>query len=201
MIRLKESIRASLIVMHGLAMLGLGLGLLYIRAAMTNFVYDIFGSVFALLLTAESLLFVAVVDWICAAGLGAHQMSKLRGLLLLAAGTAAGSVVLIVYSSGTIGMLCYVIAANAFLLSVGKLHLAKEWKGMGTQKVAIYVLAAITLSFSLLLLVVAHRDERDAIVVIGLYSIFIGIQMLFSIVFLQRSLAAIESLAAPNGLR
>ena len=44
---------------------------------MTNFVYDIFGSVFALLLTAESLLFVAVVDWICAAGLGAHQMSKL----------------------------------------------------------------------------------------------------------------------------
>ena len=37
-------------------------------------------------------------------------------------------------------MLCYVIAANAFLLSVGKLHLAKEWKGMGTQKVAMYVL-------------------------------------------------------------
>jgi len=60
--RLKEGIRASLMMMHGLAMLGLGLDLLYICAALTNYVYNVFGSMLALLLTADSLFFVAVVD-------------------------------------------------------------------------------------------------------------------------------------------
>ena len=73
MIRLKEATRSWLMIMHGVAMVALGLELFYIREAMTNRFYDVFGFALAMLLVAASLLFIAVLDWICAAGLGSQQ--------------------------------------------------------------------------------------------------------------------------------
>ena len=44
MMRLKETTRARLMTLHGSAMFVLGLGLLYIRAAMTNALSYFFGA-------------------------------------------------------------------------------------------------------------------------------------------------------------
>jgi hypothetical protein len=86
MIRLTEGTRTKLMLTHGYAMLALGLALFYIRATMTNLFFYVFGGALALLLVAGSFLFIAVVDWICAAGLGCHQVSRLRGLLVISTG-------------------------------------------------------------------------------------------------------------------
>src|SRR5580692_10612786 len=83
MIRWTENTRAKLMLIHGFAMLALGLALFYIRATMTNFFFYVFGGAFALLLVAASLLFIAGVDWLCAVGLGRRQVARLRGLLFL----------------------------------------------------------------------------------------------------------------------
>ena len=73
MIRLTERTREKLMLVHGCSMVLLGLALFYIRSTMTNLFFYVFGSAFALLLVAASLLFITGVDWICAMGLGRHQ--------------------------------------------------------------------------------------------------------------------------------
>jgi hypothetical protein len=102
---------------------------------MTNLFFYVFGSAFALLLVAGSLLFIAAVDWICAAGLGCHQVSRLRGFLVMSTGAAVCSILLILYPGATVEMVCYLIAIYALLLSAGKFSLARAWNGGQTRTV------------------------------------------------------------------
>jgi hypothetical protein len=186
MIRLTESTRAKLMLTHGYTMVALGLALFFIRATMTNLFFYVFGGAFALLLIAGSLLFIAAVDWICAAGLGCHQVSRLRGLLVMSTGAAVCCVLLILFAGATIEMACYVIAVYAFSLSVGKFSLAKAWKGGKREQMIMYFMAVLSLVFSVCLIGFAGRDDRDSLAVLASYSLFMGIQMLLTMYFLER---------------
>ena len=73
---------------------GAELSFTFVRT-MTNLLLDVFGGAFAILLVAASLLFIAAVDWLCAAGLGRRQVSRLRGLLFLSTAVAACGVFLV----------------------------------------------------------------------------------------------------------
>jgi hypothetical protein len=132
------------------------------------------------------LLFIAVLDWICAAGLGPHQISRVRGLLFLGIAAAVGSMLLILYPGSTIGMLCYFIAVYALLLSLGKFRLARYWRGTKRQQAVMYILASVAFVFSALLVAVAGQDERNALAVLGGYSLFIGLQMLLSLYYFRQ---------------
>ena len=171
---------------HGFAMLALGLGLFYIRATMTNFLFYVFGGAFALMLVAASLLFIAAVDWFCAIGLGRHLMRTLRGLLFLSTAAAAYGVFLIFYRGSTIRMLCYALTVYALSLSLGKFGLARSWNGAKREQVVMYILAGIALAFSAALTLVAGQDDRDALAVIATYSLFMGLQMLLTMHFLLK---------------
>jgi uncharacterized membrane protein HdeD (DUF308 family) len=186
MIRLTETTRARLMLLHGYVMLALGLALFYVRATMTNLFFYVLGSAFALLLVAGSLLFIAGVDWICAAGLGCRQVSRLRGLLFVSTAVAACSVLLIFYPGTTVQMMCQLIAVYALLLSVGKFSLAKSWGGSKQGRAIMYILAVTALAFSACLVGFSGSDDRDSLAVLAAYSLFIGIQMLLTVYFLER---------------
>jgi hypothetical protein len=186
MIRLTESTRTRLMLTHGYAMLALGLALFYVRATMTNLFFYVFGGALALLLVAGSLLFIAAVDWICVAGLGCRQVSRLRGLLIVSTGAAVCSVLLILYPGENVQMVCDVIAVYALLLSAGKFSLAKRWSGSQRERVTMYFLAVVTLGFSAALVGFAGNDDRDSLVVLATYSLFMGFQMLLTMYFLER---------------
>jgi hypothetical protein len=186
MIRLTEKTRVRLMTIHGFAMLALGLALFYIRATMTNLLFYVIGGAFALLLVAASLLFIAGVDWICAAGLGRRQMSRLRGFLFLSTAAAACSVFLILYPGSTIRMLCYVLAVYALSLSLGKFGLAKSWNGTKREQAVMYILAGVALAFSAALVAFAGQDERASMAVVASYSLFMGFQMLLTMYFMQQ---------------
>jgi hypothetical protein len=184
MLRLNETTRVKLMTIHGFAMLALGMSLFYVRATMTNLLFNVVGGAFAMLLVAASLLFIAGVDWLCAAGLGRRQVSRLRGLLFLSSAVAVSGVLLILYPGATIRMLCYLLAVYALLLSVGKFGLARAWIGTQRQQVVMYILAVIAVAFGAALIVFAGQDERDALVVVAAYSLFMGFQMLLTMYFL-----------------
>jgi hypothetical protein len=184
MFRLNENTRVKLMTIHGFAMLALGLSLFYVRATMTNLLFDVFGGAFAMLLVAASLLFIAGVDWLCAAGLGRRQVSRLRGFLFLSTAVAACGVFLILYPGATIRMLCYVLAAYALSLGLGKFGLARAWIGTKRQQMVMYILAGIAVAFSVALVVFAGQDDRDALAVVATYSLFMGFQMLLTMRFL-----------------
>ncbi len=153
---------------------------------MTNLFFYVFGSAFALLLVAGSLLFIAGINWICAAGLGIQQVSRLRGLLFVSTGAAACCVFLILYPGTTVQMVCYVIALYALSLSAGKFSLAKSWKGSKREQAIMYILAFVGLVFSGCLVGFAGRDDRQSLAVIAGYSLFMGFQMLLTMYFLER---------------
>jgi hypothetical protein len=186
MIRLTENTRARLMLIHGYTMLALGLALFFIRATMTNLFFYVFGGAFALLLVAGTLLFIAGVDWICAAGLGCQQVSRLRGLLFVSTGAAACCVLLILYPGTTVEMVCYVIAVYALSLGAGKFSLARSWKGSKREQAIMYILAFAALAFSVCLVAFADRDDRQSLGVIASYSVFMGFQMLLTMYFLER---------------
>lgn len=195
--RLKETTRVRLMSLHGLAMIVLGLGLLYIRATMTNSFSYFFGVIFALLLVAASLLFISVVDWICAASLGVAHLAKLRGLLFLSTAAAAASILLLLYPGATIEALGYTIAVYALLLGIGKAYMARYWLGTEREQVVMWALALIAFAFSGTLFSIGSRDERDILGIIALYSLFMGIQMFLSMSYLQRNVRTLET-ASPR---
>ena len=188
MLRLTEKTRKRLMLLHGCSMLLLGLALFYIRATMTNLFFYIFGGAIALLLVAASLLFVAGVDWICAAGLGRRQLSGLRGLLLVSTGVALCSVFLIFYPGATFQMLCFLLAAYALTMSVGKFELARAWKGSKREQRVMYALAALALAFGVCLVSVSSSEDRASLFVVAAYSLFMGLQMLLTMYFLERQM-------------
>jgi hypothetical protein len=198
MIRWTENTRAKLMLIHGFAMLALGLALFYIRATMTNFFFYVFGGAFALLLVAASLLFIAGVDWLCAVGLGRRPVARLRGLLFLSTAVAACSVFLILYPGATIQMLCYLIAIYALALSVGKFGLARSWRGPRREQAVMYILAVVALAFSAALVGFAGQDDRTSLAAVASYSLFMGFQMLLTMYFLQQQ--AFKATEAASGL-
>jgi hypothetical protein len=181
-------VRGKLMMAHGLAMLTLGFALLYIRATMTNLFFYVFGGAFSLLLVAASLLFIAGIDWICATGLGRHQVSRLRGLLFLSTGVAACSLLIVFYPGATIRMICWILALYALALSVGKLSLARYWRGTQRKQRLMFALAGLSLAFSGTLAAVAFAgaDDRAQLAAIAGYALFMGFQMLLTMYFLQQ---------------
>ena len=135
---------------------------------------------------ASSLLLIAGVDWICAAGLGFRQVSRLRGFLSLSTAVAACSVFLILYPGSSIRMLCYVLAVYALLLSLGKFGLARSWNGTKREQAVMYILAGVALAFSAALVAFAGQDDRESLALVATYSLFMGFQMLLTMYFLQQ---------------
>ena len=125
---------------------------------------------------------------ICAAGLDCHQVSRLRGLLVMSTGAAVCTVLLILYPGATIEMVCYVIAIYSLLLSVGKFNLAKAWNGNKREQQIMYLLAALAFAFSACLVGFAGSDDRDSLAVLASYSLFMGFQMLLTMYFLERQM-------------
>jgi hypothetical protein len=196
MIRLTERTREKLMLVHGCSMVLLGLALFYIRSTMTNLFFYVFGSAFALLLVAASLLFIAGVDWICAMGLGRHQVSKLRGFLFLSTAVAGCSLLLVFFPGATLQMLCYLLAFYALSLSVGKFSFARSWNGSKREQSVMYVLAFVALVFSVCLVGFSSADDRTSLSLVGSYSVFMGLQMLLAMYFLQRQMLRLSGSAS-----
>ncbi|MGB9032435.1 MAG: hypothetical protein WCC27_20085 [Acidobacteriaceae bacterium] len=185
---MKQSTRTGWMVAQGIAMIVLGLGLFYLRATMTSWLFTVFGSVLSLLLIAASLLFIVVSDVICAAGLGAHRSPLFRRFLSLSAIAAGAGIVVILLPATTIRATCWLIAVYSLLLSIVKTYLATHWRGTPGVRPALYALAGLALVFCGLLVAaaIAAQGEQAPVVIIGAYSLYMGFQMLLTTYCVRR---------------
>jgi hypothetical protein len=135
--------RLALLMAHGIGMVAIGLALFYVRATMTNFIFDIFGSIFALMLVAASLLLSAMLDWVCAVGVGLHHFVELRRYLFLGIVSAGAGLFFVLYPAASLQPLCYFIAGYALFLGMGKLWLARYWDCAKPLKIVLNVLGGI----------------------------------------------------------
>lgn len=187
---IKESTRVKLLLLHGFALLTLGMLLFYVRGTMEYF--HAFGCALGMLLIASSLILLAVLDWICIVGQDPEQASKLRGVLMTSVGAAVGGVVLALYPGATIRMFCYLIAVYTLLLGFGKYQLYRNLTVTDRVRMILIALAAIAFLFGVVLILVAGWDERMVITVLGFYSLFMGVQMILSMFYLHESLESLD---------
>lgn len=178
MTSMKDSPRAVLLLSHGFAMLMLGCGLLYIRAAMTNRLFELMGCVFALLLIAASLLFIALSDVVSI--IEARHLSGLRGLLAMSLVAAAAGACLVFDPGISLRAICACAAAWSLLLGVGKIHLANHWIGPRRWKAFLYALAVLSFCFCAALALTAARaaGDRGPLLAIAVDSLAIGVETL-----------------------
>lgn len=188
--------RLTLLLAHGVGMVGIGLALFYIRATMTNLIFDTFGAIFALMLVAASLLFSAMLDWVCAAGIGLHHFIELRKYLFLSMILAGASLFFVLYPAASLQLLCYFIAAYALFLGISKLWLAQHWDCGRSLKIVLNVLGGIAVCFSGSLVAIAGKEDRSTIALLAFYSIFVGGQMLLTTFYLYRQRLALSGSAS-----
>lgn len=180
-----EGTRARFMTTHGLALIALGLGTYYVRSTMTNPLFSVIGGALACLLMAATLLFLSVLDWICAIGSGYAQIARLRWLLIVGTSAAACALFLVFYPSSTVAMFCNLLALYAGCLALGKFELARSWRGSKRERSLMYILGALALAFSVALLIATPQGERFALSVMAVYCLFMGSQILLTLYFLR----------------
>lgn len=111
---------------------------------------------------------------------------ELRRYLLLSMISAVGGLFFIIYPVTSFRMLCYFIAAYALFLGIGKFRLAQHWDSGRCEKIVINILGAIAVCFSGVLVAIANQEDREVIVVLAAYSVFVGGQMLLTTFYLYR---------------
>ncbi|MGA7524015.1 MAG: hypothetical protein WBW84_16300 [Acidobacteriaceae bacterium] len=184
---MRDSTRKGLMVAQGIAMLVVGVVLLFLSATMTIDLFTLLGSILSLLLITGSLLFIAITDVLSSIGLDSRHAPHLRRLLVGSAIAAVAGVFVILYGPMTIRSACWLLAVYSLMLSIGKAHLAWHWFGTKQVKVAIGGLACIALIFTGLLVTVARvaDDERNALIVIAAFALFSGLQMLLTMAYVH----------------
>jgi hypothetical protein len=106
----------------------------------------------------------------------------------LSTAVALCSLLLIFYPGATMQMLCYLLAVYALSLSLGKFGFARSWNGSKREQAVMYILAGVALAFSGALVGFAAEDDRVSLAVVASYSLFMGLQMLLTMYFLQQQL-------------
>ncbi|HEX4039658.1 MAG TPA: hypothetical protein VHX37_16495 [Acidobacteriaceae bacterium] len=184
---MSDSTRRGLMISQGVAMVVVGLVVLFLRATMTIGLFTLLGTVLSLLLIAASLLFIAITDVLSSIGLDARQIPHLRHLLIATAFAAAAGVFVILLGPMTIRSACCLLAVYSLILSIGKAHLARHWAGTRQAQAVLFLLAGVALLFSGLLATVAMlaKDERVAFVLIAAYAIYMGLQMLLTMYYVH----------------
>jgi hypothetical protein len=186
--------RLTLMTVHGIVMVLIGLALFWIRAVMTNVIFDVLGSTFALMLLVASFLFSAVLDWVFEVETELHHIRELRRLLLVSGIAAAGCWFFLIASTPSIRVLCYFTAVYALFLGIGKIRLAQHLDRGTRERIIINVLGCLAICFSGILAAMANKEERSAIAVLGGYSLFVGLLMLLSTFYGYQQKALPESL-------
>jgi hypothetical protein len=189
---MKDSTRKGLMIAQGIAMIAVGLALLFLRATMTIGLFTLLGSILSILLITASLLFIAVTDILSSIGLASRHLPHLRGILISTATAAAAGALVILLGPMTIRTACCVFAVYSLILSAAKVHLATHWAGTAQVRAMTWLLAAIALFFVGLLPILAFfgADERNALVAIAAYSIFMGVQVLLTMAWVHGAVPA-----------
>ncbi|MGA8108334.1 MAG: hypothetical protein WBD46_06615 [Acidobacteriaceae bacterium] len=189
---MKDSTRRGLMIAQGVAMVVVGLVLLYLRAAMTLSLFTLLGCILSVLLIAGSLLFIAITDVLSSVGLDSRHAPHLRRILIGSAIAAAAGAVVILVGPMTIRTACCLFAVYSLVLCIAKVHLARHWVGTRQARAVIRVLAGIALLFSGLLAAVAilAEDDREVLVAIAVYAVFMGFQMLLTLYSISGKAAA-----------
>ena len=159
--------------------MGVGLAFFYLRATMSNPLFEFFAAVLALLLALATLLLIAATDWMAAYICEQHRLH--RGMFLLLAGgfAAAAGLALVLDRSDVMRLLLLLVTLHAFVFGCWSLFFARRvWKAE-THQVGNILLGLVSLGFAGAFFWTRSTDGRRAVTLLGFYTCFAGCKLIY----------------------
>lgn len=193
-----QQVRSGVLVIHGVLALFLGLAFFYLRATMTNLLFEAVAVAIAILLSAAALILAAIVDWFAAFNAGmkrAHRFTfYLAGVTFALAGAFLGGYPLI-----SMQWLVVFAAIHALAFGISAFVFAYKTSHHSWECRAMYFFGTISLLFSGTMAgLVRDLDDRSATALLGGYLCFVGTKMLFFAWDLHRVITITDRLLCGN---
>ena len=167
-------IRAYVLLVQGGMILALGLAFLYLRADMTDSIFDIGDVVVAVMLTVA-----ALADWIAALGEGAEHFRRFTFYLLMGLGLLMAVGFLVYSHYRTLALMLTFAAAHALIYSMSVFSFQLSHLHRAHHRGLLYLSAGISLAFAVAMAAFATADSNKlATALIGAYLCFVGVRML-----------------------
>ena len=173
-------LQQSILLIHGVLALCLGLALFYLRSAMTNQIFEAVAIVIAVTLAAAALVLAGIADWFAAFNEGAKHLHRLTFYLLSGLALALAGVFLGIYSQVSMRRLVIFAAIHAIAFGVLALALTGRASRHALERRGIYLFGTLSIVFSGAMTGLAGQmDERAATTTLGVYFCFVGTKLLF----------------------
>ncbi len=172
-------IRAYVLLVQGGLILALGLVFLYLRADMTDSIFDIVDVVVAILLTVAALVVSALADWIAALGEGVEHFRRFTFYLLVGLGLLMAGGFLVYSHYRTLALMLMFAAAHALIYSMSVFSFQLSHLHRAHHRGLLYLSAGISLAFAVAMAAFATADSNKlATALIGAYLCFVAVRML-----------------------
>ncbi len=172
-------VRGYVLAVHGALALSLGLALLYLRATMTNLLFEVVATAVAITLSIAALMMAALTDWIAAFAARQKHIHKAVFYVLAGAFFAAIGFYAVWYPEVSMQLLLILAAVHAAVAGIWSIFFILEHNHTLAGKIAVFVVGLISFFFASTLALSQHASNSDAIALLGAYTIFIGLKMLF----------------------
>lgn len=195
-------IRTGVLAVHGALALGLGLTFFYLRATMTNLLFEAIAITIAILLSAAALILAAITDWFAAFSEGITHLHRftfyaLGGLAFVLTGFFLGY-----YPQVSMQVLVWFAVIHALAFGVSALAFAFKAHHHPLERRAMYLFGTASVVFSGVMAGwVRDLDNLSATAVLGWYLCFVGVKMLFFAWDSHRTAAITDRLWLPGGKR
>lgn len=173
-----KNIEPYVLAIHGMLSLSLGLALFYLRATMTNRVFEAIAVAIAVLLAAATLMMAAIADWFAAWSEGLRYLHRFTFYLF--AGLALGIAGVLLGVSFRIYMPRLVFFASFHALAFGLLGVVVAWRATnhGIEQRIMAVSGSISIVFAIVMTTLSNRlDNRDATALLAAYLCFVAVKL------------------------
>lgn len=172
-------VQERILLIHGVLALWLGLSLFYLRATMTNMIFEGVALAIAILLAAAALVLGGIVDWFAAWNEGMKHLHRLAFYLLAGLAFALTGVFLGIYSEVSMRRLVFFAAIHALVFGVLALAFTSRAGRHQLERTVTYLCGAVSIVFSGAMTALARQlDEPAATTVLAAYFCFVGVKLL-----------------------
>jgi MFS family permease len=196
------NIQLRILVAHGALAACLGAALLYLNAAMTNWIFEGIAVVMAVLMASAALILGALADCAAAWGEGTRYLQRAAFYLLSALAFAIAGAFLGVYAPLSLQWLILLAAIHALVFGLLGLAIALRAKRDGWERRLVFLFGMISVAFSAVLAALArHLNNRESTGLLGIYFCFVGAKLFFLAWNLHRRMTTGEAMLDPGRSR
>ncbi len=182
----EAKVRTTILLVQGILIAGLGITLFSISSTMTSQLFDLGGSIGAVLLISACLVIAGAIDFVGGLTIGKGHRRELHTYLLIGAISILAGVFFWFSDAATVQILAMLAGLHGLLWGIWDLRFASHLKDHPRERKLLLVLGAITIVLGVLLVAGIELSSRSAITLLACYLTYIGAHILLIAAYMIR---------------